>query len=83
MSSKSVPRNRQGLPMDPRDAKVLPRAPRGSPSGASGSTPGPSKTYVFLKQNNDFQDFTDLCTGRGSGLLLEALGTPRGAPGDI
>ena len=46
-SSKFIPGNHQGLPMDPRGAKVLPQAPPGSPSGASGSTPGPSKTYVF------------------------------------
>ena len=60
MSSKFVPENHQGLPMDPEEAKVLPRAPPGSPSGASGSTPGPSKIGVFLQENNYFQDFTDL-----------------------
>ena len=59
-SSKSVPENPQGPPRDPRGAQVRPRAPPGSHSGASGSTPGPSKTYVFLKENIDFQDFTDL-----------------------
>ena len=41
-------------------AKVSPQGPLGKHSGASGSTPGRSKIYVFLQDFLHFQDSTDL-----------------------
>jgi hypothetical protein len=49
-SSKFVPGNPQGVPRDPRDATMRAEAPPGGRSGASGSTPGPSKTNIFMEE---------------------------------
>ena len=62
--SQRTPKLAPGKPQaprgGPRGAKVLPQAPPRSSSGASGSIPGPSKTYVFPKERLDFQYFTNL-----------------------
>ncbi len=54
-SSELVPGNPQGTPRDPMVAKVLPQAPLGGHSGASGSTSGLEKPMFSLRKGLIFR----------------------------